>query len=163
MVEYDFKLLRGNVMLGICVGTKSDLVPTCTALLSAINAYWRKFLPVSVSLKSAEGCVKCVSPWRHINPTSLPFIYCDIIPKGYLWCQYPRASASIISGIKEQCYTLCPLNNEPICLVALISHAPAACESRGVGIDMPFVQLQDNVLIDQYNHISAVLSATKAI
>lgn len=62
MVEYDFKLLRGNVMLGICVGTKSDLVPTCTALLSAINAYWRKFLPVSVSLKSAEGCVKCVSP-----------------------------------------------------------------------------------------------------
>lgn len=48
-------------MLCICVVPKSDLVPTCTALLSAINAYWREFLPVSVSLKSAEGHVKCVS------------------------------------------------------------------------------------------------------
>lgn len=67
----------------------------------------------------------------------------------------PKRSASITSGLREQCYTLCSLNNEPICLVALISHAPAACESGGVGIDMPFVQLQDNILIDQCNHISA--------
>ncbi len=56
---------------------------------------------------------------------------------------------------------MCSLNNEPICLVALISHAPAAGESEEVGIDMPFEQLQDNIFIDQCYYTSAFLSAKK--
>lgn len=40
-------------------------------------------------------------------------------------------------------FPLCSLSNEAICIVASISNAPAACESGRVGINMPFVQLQD--------------------
>lgn len=133
--------------------------------LSANTTYWGKFLSIPLSLKSVEGFVECIffSLKTHQSPIPL-MIQCDIIPKGYLWCQNLIASASIISGLKgEPTFILCSLNNEPICLVALISHAPAACEVGEVGIDMPFVQLQDDVLIDHCNHVSAVLSPKKEI
>lgn len=95
--------------------------------LSAIDAHWGEILQISLKSEATSA-------------TSIP------------WCAW----ASITWAVRGQHCTLCSLNNEPICLVALISHAPAACESAGVGIDMPFVQLRDNLLIDQCNHKSAV-------